>query len=82
MKATPTRNVVPATTADEARVPAATGTFEEVVLYHHNIHRANNSADPLTYDNRMAGYAAQVAATCKYGHDLQVFRFLIIPRFD
>jgi uncharacterized protein YkwD len=39
-------------------------------VYHHNIHRANNSAPAMTWGKTYAGYAATVAASCKFAHDL------------
>lgn len=44
--------------------------FVSTALYHHNIHRANNSADAVTYDDTYAGYAATLAARCTFAHDV------------
>ncbi|KAL8712754.1 MAG: hypothetical protein Q9220_002962 [cf. Caloplaca sp. 1 TL-2023] len=44
-------------------------TYKSVVLEHHNIHRANHSADALQWDDTMASYAQQVAQSCVYDHD-------------
>ncbi|KAH9888727.1 scp-like extracellular protein [Xylariomycetidae sp. FL2044] len=39
-------------------------------VYHHNLHRSNHSAPELTWDNTLAGYAANTAATCVFKHDM------------
>lgn len=39
-------------------------------VYHHNIHRTNNSAPAMSWGDAYAGYAATVAASCKFAHDL------------
>ena len=38
------------------------------ILYAHNLHRNNASIPILTWDPTRAQYAAQLAATCVYGH--------------
>ena len=38
--------------------------FEAISLYHHNVHRANHSADAVTWDADMAAYAQQWAEGC------------------
>ncbi|KAL8806896.1 MAG: hypothetical protein Q9182_001025 [Xanthomendoza sp. 2 TL-2023] len=43
--------------------------YKSAVLEHHNIHRANHSADALEWDETLAGYAEQVAKSCVYAHD-------------
>ncbi|KAI4188997.1 MAG: hypothetical protein L6R41_001751 [Letrouitia leprolyta] len=45
-------------------------TYKALVLQHHNVHRANHSADDLTWDDTLAQYAEQTAKTCVWGHDL------------
>jgi len=59
-----------ASTSVEAAAVASPTDFQSTALYHHNIHRANNSVSDLTWDSTIAGYAATVAATCVYAHDL------------
>jgi len=46
--------------------------YISTVLYHHNIHRCNHSAPALTYNEEIAGYAATLAATCNFHHDLTI----------
>lgn len=59
----------PSVAAQDA--PAATPSdLASTAVYHHNIHRANNSAPAMTWGSTYAGYAATVAASCKFAHDL------------
>ncbi|KAL8897613.1 MAG: hypothetical protein Q9207_007129 [Kuettlingeria erythrocarpa] len=44
--------------------------YKALALQHHNIHRANHSADALEWDDTLASYAEQTAKTCVWGHDL------------
>lgn len=44
--------------------------YKALALQHHNIHRANHSADALEWDDELASYAAQTAKTCVWAHDL------------
>lgn len=44
--------------------------YKALVLQHHNVHRANHSADDLVWDDTLASYAEQTAKTCVWGHDL------------
>lgn len=36
----------------------------------HNIHRSNHSAPAVEWNDRIAGYAANSAASCKFAHDM------------
>jgi len=70
---TTTSVVVPtsASTSASSSVALPTPTdYASTALYGHNIHRANHSAPALTYNNQLAGYAATVAASCVFAHDL------------
>lgn len=72
--------LLPATTFTAPKVavaddPAAdsgadTSDYIKAALSGHNIHRANHSAPALTYNTQLAGYAAEVAASCNFAHDL------------
>lgn len=64
--------VADATTSStySATSAAATSSFSDVAVYHHNIHRSNHSAAAIGYDDTYAGYAATVAASCVFAHDL------------
>lgn len=57
-------------TATSATASAAGSDYTSQALSQHNIHRANHSAPALTYNTQLAGYAAQVAASCVFAHDL------------
>lgn len=53
------------------RALASPTDYPSTVLYHHNIHRANHTGtNPMTYSTTLAGYAAQVASSCKFAHNL------------
>lgn len=43
--------------------------YISAALYHHNVHRFNHSADALEWSAEHAGYAKQLAETCKFAHD-------------
>ncbi|KAG9838704.1 PR-1-like protein, partial [Aureobasidium melanogenum] len=47
-------------------------TYQEIVLAHHNVHRANHSACNLEWDSQLAATAQQIAATCVYAHSMDV----------
>ncbi|KAG9944770.1 PR-1-like protein, partial [Aureobasidium melanogenum] len=47
-------------------------TYQEIVLAHHNVHRANHSACNLEWDSQLAATAQQIAATCVYAHSMNV----------
>ncbi|KAG8167187.1 hypothetical protein KVR01_002876 [Diaporthe batatas] len=68
----------PASTSSSSSVKAAAPSapaakpsdLASTAVYHHNIHRANNSAPAMSWGATYAGYAATVAASCKFAHDL------------
>lgn len=43
--------------------------YEETMLYHHNVHRANHSAPALEWDSGLADAAKTLAESCDYGHN-------------
>jgi hypothetical protein len=53
-------------------LPAAAlpSDYPSTVLFHHNLHRANHSAPAQSYDNTLASYAASVAASCTFAHNI------------
>ncbi|EFX02006.1 scp-like extracellular protein [Grosmannia clavigera kw1407] len=53
-----------------AAATASSDDFQTTAVYHHNIHRANHSAPDLSWNSDLASYAATVAATCVFAHDL------------
>ncbi|SLM34337.1 Cysteine-rich secretory protein, allergen V5/Tpx-1-related [Lasallia pustulata] len=49
----------------------ADGTlYQEIVLTHHNVHRANHSASALNWNATLAQYAKEQAMTCVYSETL------------
>ncbi|KAL8729243.1 MAG: hypothetical protein Q9166_004864 [cf. Caloplaca sp. 2 TL-2023] len=44
-------------------------SYKSACLDHHNIHRANHSANALEWDDTLAEYAKQTAQTCVWAHD-------------
>lgn len=52
-------------------LPDLTGddpTYKALVLLHHNIHRANHSLAPLTWNDTLFEYAKESAQSCVYTH--------------
>lgn len=43
--------------------------FKSTATWYHNVHRDNHTAQHVTYNDEIAGYAAQLASTCKMAHD-------------
>ncbi|KAI0837930.1 PR-1-like protein [Hypoxylon sp. FL0890] len=50
--------------------PATSDDFISIAVQHHNEHRSNHSSPEVTWSDKLAGYAAITAATCKFGHDM------------
>lgn len=71
---TPIANIAvanPTTSSTYSATSTAAGSsFSDVSVYHHNIHRTNHSVAEIAYDDTYAGYAATVAASCTFAHDL------------
>ncbi|KAI1104525.1 PR-1-like protein [Jackrogersella minutella] len=50
---------------------APSGTdFPSVAVQHHNIHRSNHSSPEVAWSDKLAGYAANTASSCKMAHDM------------
>lgn len=77
-----TTSTTPTTTSSEAAAATSAsadagqysgapngGTYAQQVIAHHNIHRANNSAGTLTWDNNLAEIALEIANSCNYAHN-------------
>ncbi|KAL3427313.1 SCP-like extracellular protein [Phlyctema vagabunda] len=64
------RDIDDETYAPEIEARAVPADYVPTVLKYHNAHRSNHSARSLTYDNKLASYAATVAASCKFAHNL------------
>ncbi|KAK8071584.1 hypothetical protein PG996_004932 [Apiospora saccharicola] len=72
----------PEPTTQESQAPVATdyptpnrpisaNKLQVAAITSHNEHRSNHSAPEATWNERIAGYAANTAATCKYAHDMK-----------
>lgn len=46
--------------------------FQDVTLYHHNVHRSNHSSPEITWDQTLAQYAENTANSCHFAHDMYV----------
>lgn len=68
-RAATTRSQAAASSAAPA-APNSYGTdYQGIVLRHHDLHRANTSANALTWNSTLASIAATTAAKCVYAHD-------------
>ncbi|KAK5120070.1 hypothetical protein LTR85_006551 [Meristemomyces frigidus] len=45
-------------------------TYEEIAVYHHNLHRTNHSAPNVEWDDGLASTAGVIAASCVYAHNV------------
>lgn len=52
--------------------PAAPNSYAQMVVDHHNLHRANHSVPDLQWDESLASCAATIAASCVYAHNVDV----------
>ncbi|TGJ83651.1 hypothetical protein E0Z10_g5090 [Xylaria hypoxylon] len=71
----PTTTAKPSTVVDTPAkasdlAPSEGDSFQSVAVYHHNIHRSNHSSPQVTWNDEIAGYASNTAATCKFAHDM------------
>lgn len=57
------------TPAPEPEAPSGLSGYNDIVVAHHNVHRANHSAPALAWDAALASTAAKIAAGCVYAHD-------------
>ncbi|KAL9027082.1 MAG: hypothetical protein Q9196_004348 [Gyalolechia fulgens] len=64
----PGSSSAPISSADN--LDTTSDVYKALVLEHHNIHRANHSADDLTWDDTLATYAEQSAKTCVWEHNM------------
>jgi uncharacterized protein YkwD len=54
----------------QQQTPSAGDDYSGTMLQHHNVHRANHSANDLGWSDQLAGYALQTAKSCHFAHDL------------
>ncbi|EMC96586.1 hypothetical protein BAUCODRAFT_148171 [Baudoinia panamericana UAMH 10762] len=61
------------TQAAASSVPSlASDSYQDVAVYHHNIHRVNHSAPNIVWDTGLANTAAIIASSCNYSHNTDV----------
>lgn len=46
--------------------------YSDIVVMHHNLHRANHSAPPVVWDQGLADTALAIAQSCDYAHNVYV----------
>ncbi|EHA45845.1 hypothetical protein MGG_03085 [Pyricularia oryzae 70-15] len=66
----PVENIKKQQSNSNSKASKGTNAFQNTAVYHHNIHRENNSASALEWDSTYAGYAAETGKSCKFAHDL------------
>ena len=70
----PSTTQAPATTqkptTSAAAAPSGVSGYNDIVVAHHNVHRANHSAPDCEWDAALAATAAKIAAGCVYAHDV------------
>lgn len=57
------------TQAPEAEQPSGLSGYNDIVVAHHNVHRANHSAPEVQWDSALAATAQKIADGCVYAHD-------------
>lgn len=62
---TTSRTTAPASTG----AAPASGSYADIAVYHHNLHRTNHTAPAIAWDADLAKSAADIAATCVYAHN-------------
>ncbi|KAK6859383.1 hypothetical protein PG990_013366 [Apiospora arundinis] len=71
--ASPSTQAAPAPVASDYPTPnrpVSANNMQTAAVNSHNMHRSNHSAPEAQWNSRIAGYAANTAATCKYAHDM------------
>ena len=53
-----------------ANLDSGSDLYKGIATQHHNIHRQNNSASALTWNDTLASYAETTAKSCVYAHSL------------
>lgn len=51
---------------------SAGGTYQQQVIYNHNVHRSNHSAPQVTWSDSLAATAGKIAAGCVFQHVIGV----------
>ncbi|KAK0909015.1 hypothetical protein LTR91_016139 [Friedmanniomyces endolithicus] len=68
----PSSSAAPASTSPLSVFPPAPTGYNDLVKYHHNIHRSNHSVADIEWDDGLASTAAIIAAGCWYAHNQTV----------
>lgn len=78
----PTSTYVAPTTSSSAVVyssssaaAAAPTSYQDICVYHHNLHRSNHSAPDVAWSDDLASSAQQIAESCVYAHNTYVSVF-------
>lgn len=66
----PVEQPAPAAAPAAPPVPPSPTDYASTGLYHHNCHRRNHTADYLSWDDTLAGYAKTIAEGCVFKHDM------------
>lgn len=77
---TPAAQAAPASSSAPAQAPAAspaasggslnTGSYADMVVSNHNVHRSNHSAPAMVWDQGLADTALIIAQSCVYAHNV------------
>lgn len=74
--------VAPTTSSSAAQVytstsaaAAAPTSYQDICVYHHNLHRSNHSAPDVAWSDDLASSAQQIAESCVYAHNTYVSLF-------
>lgn len=65
----------PTTSVKAESAPTSYGdnpSYADIVVMHHNIHRANHSAPDLQWDEGLASTAQKIGETCMYEHNVEM----------
>ncbi|CZT14861.1 uncharacterized protein RCC_00796 [Ramularia collo-cygni] len=57
---------------EESTSDIRTLTYNETVVFHHNLHRANHSSVNITWDEDLASTAQKIADICNFEHNMTV----------
>lgn len=68
--AAPTTEAAPSST--KAATGAAPSGYNDLVVYHHNLHRANHSCPDVEWSDDLYNSALEIAQSCVYAHNTEV----------
>lgn len=77
--AAPSSSVAPSSASSSSVASSASSasgsdptSYSDIVVYHHNLHRANHSATDIQFNQSLADTAMKIAQTCQYKHQMDV----------